>query len=83
MSYAADVPKPTAFHDIDVEDFPVTFELWKTGADRTGPPTWQTTLSDPGAVDIPALGSGTWARVTLGSGVVQIGAPPGADPKDF
>lgn len=82
-TYAADVSKPVSFYDFKRTEYPITFELWAPGVDRSGPPTWTTTVTDAASVEIPGLGRGTWGRITFGDGRVEIATPPGEDPANF
>ncbi len=72
--------KPYAFADVPAVAYPLTIEMWGPGADRAGAPTWQVTADGPGAIDIPALGMGTWVRVTYADGRSNVMPPPNAAP---
>lgn len=72
----------TAFHDLPADSFPFTIEFWAAGVDRRGPATFKAECTEPGHVQIPALGEGVWTRITFPHGA-QVVPPAGEDPAAF
>lgn len=73
----------TARHDVPLSVFPFLVELWGPGADRRARATWYSYVIQPGPMQIPGLGLGTWVRITYADGSVEIEPPPGATMADW